>query len=139
MTKPQICILIYAVWVCIGIGSFVSAHGGLAGDFDRQLIDTTDPHSKNVHAATLAFNRWQIHFPSEPLAYRAFVTAHAPADILARLTFKCIQIIPAFQDPFPLGLTFPSYLISLMLLFGGVQWYLIGRLADVLWTRFQRR
>lgn len=139
MTKPQICILIYVVWACIALGSFVAAHGGFAGDFDRQLINTSDPHSKNVHAASLAFNRWQIHFASEPVAYRVFVAAHAPADVVGRLVFKALQVAPAFQDPFPLGLSFPSYSILLMLVFGVAQWYLIGLLADSLWTRFQRQ
>ncbi len=138
MTKPRICILIYLLWACIAFGSFVAAHGGLAGDFDRQLINTSDPHSKNVHAASVAFNRWQIHFASEPMAYKIFVAAHAPADVAGRLIFKILQLVPAFQDPFPLGLSFPSYSILLMLLLGGGQWYLIGLLADSLWTHFQR-
>ena len=139
MTKPQVSILIYLIWACIALGSFVAAHGGLAGDFDRQLIDISDPHSKNVHAASLAFNRWQIHFASEPLAYKVFVTTHAPADVVGRLAFKALQVFPAFQDPFPFGLSFPSYSILLMLLFGAVQWYFIGVLADSLWTRLQRQ
>lgn len=139
MTKPRICILIYFVWSCIALRSFVNAHGGLAGDFDRQLINTNDPHGKNVHAASLAFNRWQIHFASEPIAYKVFVVAHTPAYVTGRLIFKILQVVPAFQDPFPFGLSFPSYSILLMLLLGVVQWYLIGLWADSLWRRFRRR
>lgn len=137
MSKPQLFIQTYVVCACIALGSFLSVHGGLAGDFDRQLISTSDPHAKNVYAASLLFNRWRIHFPSEPFIFRAFVIANAPADIFARLTFKGIQVISIFQDPFPWGLSFPSYPMILMLLFGGVQWYLIGRLADILWIQLR--
>ena len=92
MSKPQLFIQTYVVCACIALGSFLSVHGGLAGDFDRQLISTSDPHAKNVYAASLLFNRWRIHFPSEPFIFRAFVIANAPADIFARLTFKGIQV-----------------------------------------------
>jgi hypothetical protein len=108
MTKPQICILIYLVWVCIALGSLVAAHGGLAGDFDRQLINTRDPHGKNVHAASLAFNRWRIHFASEPIAYKVFVTAHAPADIVGRLVFKVLQVIPRLPRSVSIGPVLPK-------------------------------
>ena len=139
MSTSSILVRVYAVCALIAIITFLSAHGGAGGDFDRELINTDDPHSKNPHAPTLIFNRWQMRqFNSEPMIYQFFILLLTPANLAARLIYKALKVLPEFDDPFPFGLSYPTYIMLLLLAFGGVQWYLIGLLFDRLLRKWKK-
>ena len=139
MSTSKLCVCLYLVWAAIAGAMLLSSHGGIAGDFDRHLLDSDDPHSRNIHAQTLLFNRWKVGFESEPSIYKWFVIVQTPANIAARLIFRLLTLIHPFDSPFPYGLSYPSYIMLFLLLLGVLQWYALGLFIGMVWKKIGQR
>ena len=87
----------------------------------------------------ILFNRWNIRYDEEPLAFRLFVYANAPAMVLAALLHKGLAMVEPFSyHEFPLGISRATYLFVLFLICGFGQWFLIGTMIDKWRSRKER-
>ena len=105
-------------------------HGGLTGDVDPYVTTIANSEAKNVHAPGLLFNTWKFSYGREPWLLRMFLISNSPAYALALLTYKAAELIPPFGDPFPFGISYPSYPFALMLVYGLGQWFLVGLVVE---------
>jgi hypothetical protein len=121
---------LYSVFFLVAAFAFIGSHGGLKGDFDRSLLEA-DPHSLNVYAGRVYFNRWIGSSERDPWIYKQFLRLNIPADLVAHAAYKIVQImVPEFREPFPFGISYVSYTRGLMLLVAPVQWLLVGLLLS---------
>jgi hypothetical protein len=107
--------------------SFVSHHGGWAGDADRSW-----PESSSHYTPELLFNRWTLApFHLEPGLYRLFVYVNLPAFAASRTVHRVLEnLFPAFQERSVLGLSTRSYDYGLFITLGFIQWLIIGLAID---------
>lgn len=130
-------VTIYTVWLGLAGFAFINAHGGVSGDF--QAVETRlDYHPRDRYAGCLLFNRWTTCGSDDPYVYELFRTVHIPALVIGQLCFKVLSLIPEFASPFPWGLSYPSYVFSLTVVVGAVQWYLLGGFLEWLYRRTRR-
>lgn len=137
MTLSRAFVMGYVIFACVAVATFVVAHDGWTGDADPYAASIVNPEAKNVHAPRLVFNKWKIDYDHEPLVLKAFLIVNGPAYALALLSYKVLRLLPPFDDLFPLGVSYPSYQLGLMLLLGFGQWYVVGTLLDR-WKRGKR-
>lgn len=130
MTWRRTLLVAYSAFAFLSAVAFVSNHGGWAGDVDPYVATIVNPEAKAVHAPGLVFNTWKTNYEDESWLVRVFMIVNGPAYALALLTYKALRLVPPFDDFFPLGLSYPSYQIALLLLFGAAQWYLVGILLE---------
>jgi hypothetical protein len=127
---------IYTFWLGIASVAFVDAHGGISGDFEA--VETRlDAHPLDRYAGCLLFNRWTTCDGDDPYIYELFTAVHVPALVMGQLCFKVLSLIPEFASPFPLGLSYPSYVFLLTIAIGAAQWYLLGILFEWLYRRMR--
>ena len=67
--------------------------------------------------------------------YELFEAVHVPAEVVGQLVYNALSVIPEFRSPFPLGLSYPSYVFVFSVLAGAFQWYAI---ALLLWWSYRK-
>ena len=119
------------------MSSFIAAHGGWRGDVDPDFYHYSvvlGRWSGDTISGPILFNRWNIRYGKEPLTFRLFGYANAPAMVLAALLNKGLlmaELFPLYPyHEFPLGISRETYLFVPFLIFGFGQWFLIGTLID---------
>ncbi len=117
----------YLVWLVFACVAFINAHGGMSGDFESEET-RLDYHPRDRYAGCLLFNRWFACGDDDPYVYELFEAVHVPARVVGQLVYKALSIIPEFRSPFPLGLSYPSYVFAFSVLAGALQWYAIALL-----------
>lgn len=134
----RLLVVIYVAWMAGAAIAFVNAHGGISGDFEEPST-RLDYHPRSRYAACVVFNRWETCGQDDPYVSELFTTVHIPALIVGQLVFKAVSLIPVFSGSFPLGLSYPSYVLVLTALAGIFQWYAIGVIIEWAYRRSGRR
>lgn len=130
MTWKRTFVVVYVIFACLGARVFIMNHGGWTGDVDPYVATIANPEAKAVYAPGMVFNRWRTDYDHEPWLVRIFMMVNGPAYAVALLTYKALRIVPPFDGFFPFGISYPSYQLTLLLLFGLAQWYLVGALVE---------
>jgi hypothetical protein len=126
---------LHVLFLIVAVISFINAHGGLHGNIDRSVLGL-DPHSRD--ADFVLFNRWDRGYDTkkDPLVHRVFLILNSPSYIAGAAIFGVLNsVVSEFQDPFPFGISHPSYTYTFMLLISPFQWYGIARLIELLRRR----
>lgn len=129
------CVALYILLACLACAALLAAHGGWKGDVDPYIWHMASAQDRAVHAPGMLFNRWRITHDSEPLLYRVFLAVNAPAHLAALGTYRLLENCEAFRGMYPFGLSYPTYQLCLLLVFGLLQWYATGAAIDGLNSR----
>lgn len=130
----RVTMLAYLVLCIVFLFTFVGSYGGLHGNLPADY--RAEPQSHPISVFRVVCNNWYLDPETEPLLVTAFMFANTPSVLLAwGVHAMLVKFLPAFQTPYPLGLSAGTYTYGLTLLLSPFQWLFVGYLIRAVLRR----
>lgn len=112
----------------------MAGHGGWRGDAPAE---EGLPDVVTADDGIVVFNKWRLLADKEAGFTKTFILLNSPAFAAAQLCMRVLSSIwGQFEAPFPFGLSYGSYTITIGFFLSLIQWFGIGTLCDTLQKRF---